>query len=465
MKTLNVLPLDWNSPDVEPDRTWVIEDSTNKNFNWVDGMFHSDIFKRADLDIKYNHIESIDELKNLSDNNLSYNIFVKAYQFRHLIGTDATDDNIVKELSFFHYYFNDKKYQFIIDDIKSGKCNLIFALLTEFSNECYYMYYDVFTKLLKEYDIPENRVVVFDFMNNIEKIPVEYNSEVKFKYYNWLMVAWEHYVSLPKTQSNFKNKDYIRDKYYITLNKSVTKQHRLFLMHFLWKYNLVDKGFVSFFHEKDNEEYRSQFFGNMTNNDDDVYFEILNSKEVQTFYNWLNDNPLWVDVSWEEFKKFSEHHEYHSSAPNEVFIDKTDNAYKNSYFNILTESYFIESQIFFNSQKKLVEFSLNERNILPINAYQPFIAMNGQGHMKGLRDLGFKTFHPYIDESYDDVVNVHKRFNMIKQEINKLCSMSKQEIHDWYWSMEEIYKHNFNHLHNVFYPTQIKGFFDEFIFE
>ena len=168
---------------------------------------------------------------------------------------------------------------------------------------------------------------------------------------------------------------------------------------------------------------------------------------------------MWVDVSWEEFKKFSEHHEYHSSAPNEVFIDKTDNAYKNSYFNILTESYFIESQIFFNSHhKKLVDFSLNERNILPINAYQPFIAMNGQGHMKGLRDLGFKTFHPYIDESYDDVVNVHKRFNMIKQEINKLCSMSKQEIHDWYWSMEEIYKHNFNHLHNVFYPTQIKGF-------
>mgnify|MGYP006908241978 FL=1 len=91
--------------------------------------------------------------------------------------------------------------------------------------------------------------------------------------------------------------------------------------------------------------------------------------------------------------------------------------------------------------------------------------MNGQGHMKGLRDLGFKTFHPHIDESYDDVVDVHKRFNMIKQEINKLCSMSKQEIHDWYWSMEEIYKHNFNHLHNVFYPTQIKGFFDEFVFE
>ena len=37
--------------------------------------------------------------------------------------------------------------------------------------------------------------------------------------------------------------------------------------------------------------------------------------------------------------------------------------------------------------------------------------------------------------------------------------MSKQEIHDWYWSMEEIYKHNYNHLHNVLSNTN-KGFFD-----
>ena len=62
-------------------------------------------------------------------------------------------------------------------------------------------------------------------------------------------------------------------------------------------------------------------------------------------------------------------------------------------------------------------------------------------------------------------ISANKRFSMIETEIDKLCSMSKQEIHDWYWSMEEIYKHNYNHLHNVFYPTQIKGFFDEFIFE
>ena len=69
-----------------------------------------------------------------------------------------------------------------------------------------------------------------------------------------------------------------------------------------------------------------------------------------------------------------------ASAPNEVFIDKTDNAYKNSYFNILTESSFVESDI-----EGSLDFYLNERNVFPINAFQPYIAVNGQGHMKELK--------------------------------------------------------------------------------
>ena len=238
----------------------------------------------------------------------------------------------------------------------------------------------------------------------------------------------------------------------MTLNKSVTKQHRLYLMYFLWNSNLLDKGFVSFFHEKDSEQYKEQFFDGLVGK--------LSRSKVQKFYNWLNDNPLYVDVNWQELKEYSQNNQMHSSAPNEIFIDKTDNAYKNSYFNILTESSFVESDI-----EGSLDFYLNERNVFPINAFQPYIAVNGQGHMKELKKLGFKTFHPYIDESYDEEVSANERFSMIETEIDKLCSMSKQEIHDWYWSMEEIYKHNYNHLHNVFYPTQIKGFFDEFIFE
>ena len=36
-----------------------------------------------------------------------------------------------------------------------------------------------------------------------------------------------------------------------------------------------------------------------------------------------------------------------------------------------------------------------------------------------------------------------KKF-LIEKEIIKFSKMSKQEVHDWYWSMEDILVHNFN---------------------
>ena len=43
--------------------------------------------------------------------------------------------------------------------------------------------------------------------------------------------------------------------------------------------------------------------------------------------------------------------------------------------------------------------------------------------------------------------------------------MTKQEIHDWYWEMEDILKYNHSHYYKEFIPKQIKGFYDEFIYE
>ena len=51
------------------------------------------------------------------------------------------------------------------------------------------------------------------------------------------------------------------------------------------------------------------------------------------------------------------------------------------------------------------------------------------------------------------------------KEILRLNNMSMEQLHDWYWSMEEILIHNYNHYHKKFIPKQIQGFYNEFIFE
>ena len=59
-----------------------------------------------------------------------------------------------------------------------------------------------------------------------------------------------------------------------------------------------------------------------------------------------------------------------------------------------------------------------------------------------LKDLGFKTFSPFIDESYDNEKTTFKRMQKITKEIKRICSMSQDEMHEWYCQMEDILVHN-----------------------
>lgn len=112
--------------------------------------------------------------------------------------------------------------------------------------------------------------------------------------------------------------------------------------------------------------------------------------------------------------------------------DKNGDSYKNSYFYICTETYTD------NSGYK----SLTEKVFKPLVNFQPFLFVAYPGALQLLRDLGFKTFHPFIDESYDLVEDEATRIGMIYNEIKRLCSMPIEELHNWYWQMKDVYVHN-----------------------
>ena len=80
--------------------------------------------------------------------------------------------------------------------------------------------------------------------------------------------------------------------------------------------------------------------------------------------------------------------------------------------------------------------------------------------LKKMREYGFKTFTPFIDESYDEIGDTTQRFLEIEKQINNLCSKSLEELHEWYWSIEDILKHNYYHFYNTFAPTQKQKFID-----
>ena len=121
-----------------------------------------------------------------------------------------------------------------------------------------------------------------------------------------------------------------------------------------------------------------------------------------------------------------------------AWTDETPESHKNSYLYLCTET-------FTNGEYK----SLTEKVFKPIINFQPFLFIAYPGALELLRSLGFKTFSPLIDESYDNEPDEIKRLGMIYSELNRICSMSKEEIHAWYWSMEEILIYNYNHFLNI----------------
>ena len=74
--------------------------------------------------------------------------------------------------------------------------------------------------------------------------------------------------------------------------------------------------------------------------------------------------------------------------------------------------------------------------------YHPFIVFGAPGTLSNLKELGFKTFSPYIDESYDNEISPFRRMQKITKEIKRLCSLSETEIYNWFTSMKYILIYN-----------------------
>ena len=85
------------------------------------------------------------------------------------------------------------------------------------------------------------------------------------------------------------------------------------------------------------------------------------------------------------------------------------NIYNNAYISLVTET---------EGGKKATDennFFVSEKITKPILVGHPFLVYGGQYYLKNLRELGFETFDPWLDESYD----------LIKDPILRICAMVK----------------------------------------
>jgi hypothetical protein len=213
--------------------------------------------------------------------------------------------------------------------------------------------------------------------------------------------------------------DKIRPHKFICFNRQLgNRTHRITLAYLALKYNLLNHNVFSFL-EKISDE------------------EVFNS--INTWKSYYKDVAI-TEVARKIAQILPCEIDTHALTPSEKTNFSTHNNkkefYLNTYIHIVSETRFHDGDSPF----------MSEKTYRPIANFQPFLYVGNYHSLRHLQDLGFKTFHPYINEDYDSEQDPEKRMAMIEQELKKLNDLTIEQIHELYYNVKDILVYNRNHL-------------------
>ena len=175
------------------------------------------------------------------------------------------------------------------------------------------------------------------------------------------------------------------------------KPHRRLFFDLMRKNNMLEGNIINLFHH-----YKSKFLESVT---DDTQREMDAIQEGQGYLNtttFLGNNFV----------------SQHISKP----------IMENSWISVVSET-LPDNDCFF----------VTEKTAKPLMAGRPFIMLGGANYLKQLRQLGFKTFAPVIDESYDDIPDLQTRVIKAFDSLHALSKKDPKEITQKLWP---VLKHN-----------------------
>ena len=166
-------------------------------------------------------------------------------------------------------------------------------------------------------------------------------------------------------------------------------------------------------------------------------------------YSMINNHPIQEKIFMTYFGRDTSrgHWSKHVVRPCEHTAETIENSYKSQIRcsdlidpEIYNQTYYtalIETTI----HKDFAMFS--EKEAKPIVARRPFVIFGSPGHLGAFRSLGFRSFAPVIDESYDDEIDLEKRFGMAIQAIDQLCKKNPIEVYN---QLTDVLDHNKRHF-------------------
>jgi hypothetical protein len=281
--------------------------------------------------------------------------------------------------------------------------------------------YDV---AVKQLNIPPEQIVLISesaiIDKEVEKISNEYNlGKIKTE---WMRLFERDTTVVEHNPLDIlEYKQY--DKKFINFNRR-WRIHRPALVALLELKGLLDKGYVSL---AKTAEYNADW---------DIFLEHIswsiryNPEFVSTFTRNADRIKNIPEMTLDQSDMTINHAA--------VLTDSTDEYYKNTYFSVVSETNFF---------KVIAEgLFVSEKIFRPILKKHPFILVSRPNTLSIMRSIGYKTFHPIINEDYDSEEDDCKRMLMIVNEIDRLCHLNDNELREFLSKAKEITEYNYNVL-------------------
>jgi hypothetical protein len=294
---------------------------------------------------------------------------------------------------------------------------------------------------LHKLEIPAEKCILSFGGHNIDDWYAQFcrnygiTQKIKVVYHSWVWQTKSSEFDNYKKDYNWKsNKDYptkelikhINTDYNVEIKKynfnclnRRLRTHRLYTLAVLEKEGLLDENIVTYdFTISENIPHIVEL-----TEFDIAHNHIYNFKPLKDYLLHLYENKPKKTYDYDDLQTlFGINHERAS-------------VYEDSMFSLVTETTVLPN-----------EYYISEKVVKPLGHNHPFIVFGSVGTLEHLKKMGFKTFEPYIDESYDKEPSPEKRFNLILEQVKLLCNKSDEEKLEWMHNVNPILKHNSKHL-------------------
>ena len=190
-------------------------------------------------------------------------------------------------------------------------------------------------------------------------------------------------------------------------------------------------------------EYRLKFLELLVKNrlNENSKISVMHTNSEGTHFSQCQfKNPKFNLISPELINQIPHNQNSGSASADYAYFD-----FLNTHISVVLETVFDDNRI-----------HLTEKTLRPIACGHPFILAAGPGSLEYIRSYGFKTFDPWIDESYDQETDSYKRLEKIIKSMQQIQRLQGQELKNFSQAVKQIADFNKKHFFSNEFFSQVK---------